>query len=61
MGVILMLGISYFVALRHPDNRPTPGLDTQSKLGPTLVAMSLGFNLLQTIFDLVRGWDVSLL
>lgn len=59
MGVILMLGIQYLVSLRNDDHRPPPGLEKQSRMGPILVTLSLAFNLLQMIFDLVRGWQVS--
>jgi hypothetical protein len=60
MGVLLMLGVHYFVSLSHnPSTRSSPALDNQTRLGPTLVFLSILFNLLQTILDMVRGWNVS--
>jgi hypothetical protein len=58
MGVVLVLSISYFhdVASRHK----LP-VDTSSRLGVVLVALSLVFNLAQTILDLYRGYVVCLL
>lgn len=60
MGLILVLGIQYLVSLRNEDRRPAPGLERHSRIGPTLVILSLGFNALQLIFDLLRGWTVRL-
>jgi len=62
MGVIMMLGIYYFVSLSRvrPSAGPS-GLDCQTHLGPILVFFSILFNLVQTILDMVRGWDVSVL
>lgn len=59
MGLILVLGIQYLVSLRNEDNRHAPGLEKHSRIGPILVILSLGFNILQLIFDLLRGWNVS--
>lgn len=57
MGVVLVLSISYFhdVASRHK-----PPVDTSGRLGVVLVALSLVFNLAQTILDLYRGYVVCL-
>jgi hypothetical protein len=61
MGVLLMLGIHYFVTLSHnkSSNRAPASLDYQTRLGPILVSLSIFFNLVQTILDMVRGWNVG--
>jgi hypothetical protein len=57
MGVVLVLSISYFhgFASRHKLR-----LDTSGRSGVVLVALSLVFNLAQTIIDLYRGYIVCL-
>lgn len=59
MGVVLMLGIQYFVQLSHNSVPTSASIDRQTRLGPILVFLSILFNLIQTIMDMVRGWDVS--
>lgn len=63
MGVILMLGIQFFMSMKRSNNDnstfETSTIGRPSRLGYTLVFFSLLLNLVQTIMDMVRGWDVS--
>ncbi|KAK4688313.1 hypothetical protein P7C73_g1808, partial [Tremellales sp. Uapishka_1] len=54
MGVVLMLSVNYFTtqAAHHSVH------GSHEKLGPSLVASSLVFSLVQTLVDLCRGWDM---
>jgi len=64
MGIIMMLGIQYFVGVKRPkpdtSNGETSPISRPTRLGHVLVFFSLLFNLVQTIMDMVRGWDVSI-
>jgi hypothetical protein len=56
-----MLGIQYFVQLSHNSVPASASIDRNARLGPILVFLSILFNLIQTVMDMVRGWDVSFL
>jgi hypothetical protein len=62
MGVIMMLGIQFFMGMKRSNNDnstfETSSIGRPSRLGYTLVFFSLLFNFVQTIMDMVRGWDV---
>jgi hypothetical protein len=62
MGVIMMLGIQFFMGMKRSSNDnstfETSSIGRPSRLGYTLVFFSLLFNFVQTIMDMVRGWDV---
>jgi hypothetical protein len=64
MGVIMMLGIQFFMGMKRSKNDnstfETSSIGRPSRLGYTLVFFSLLFNFVQTIMDMVRGWDVRL-
>lgn len=57
-----MLGIQFFVGLKRSNKDisdcETSTIGRPSRLGYTLVFFSILFNLVQTIMDMVRGWDV---
>ena len=60
-----MLGIQFFMGMKRSNNDndnstfETSSIGRPSRLGYTLVFFSLLFNFVQTIMDMVRGWDVS--
>jgi hypothetical protein len=59
----MMLGIQFFMGMKRSNNDnstfETSSIGRPSRLGYTLVFFSLLFNFVQTIMDMVRGWDVS--
>ena len=56
MGIVLILSINYFMAIM---SHPKTAVESSRGLGVILVAASLALNLVQTIVDLRRGWQVS--
>ena len=54
MGIVLILSVSYLDALRSRRQH-----DASWRFGTALISASLVVNLIQTIVDLVRGWQVS--
>ncbi|WWC85493.1 uncharacterized protein L201_000357 [Kwoniella dendrophila CBS 6074] len=55
MGIVLILSINYFLSIVLQPKSPH---ESSRRLGVTLVAISLVFNLAQTAVDLARGWDM---
>jgi hypothetical protein len=58
----MMLGIQFAMGMKRSNNDnstfETSSIGRPSRLGYTLVFFSLLFNFVQTIMDMVRGWDV---
>ncbi|KAK6904868.1 hypothetical protein I203_105687 [Kwoniella mangroviensis CBS 8507] len=55
MGIVLILSINYFMTLASQPKSPH---ESSRTLGVCLVGISLVLNIVQTIVDLIRGWNM---
>ncbi|WWC97400.1 hypothetical protein V866_004279 [Kwoniella sp. B9012] len=55
MGIVLILSINYLMTLASQPKSPH---ESSRTLGVCLVGISLALNIVQTIVDLIRGWNM---